>query len=183
MFGHTQFEADFGFTVEGDVPLHVAQFLIVGTQAGGFSENWVVLGMPEGTSAWVDGASVDSSAGCDGPTTDGLLDGITDISWTCPISDGVHHVASAARVADATAPIAATVYGYYNAGSYEALEELLVSLQPQVYGFGMKFINTMAKGNLANPKKLHLAVPANSACGKTTEERGDPEPVRQASPI
>jgi hypothetical protein len=139
-----EFEANQGFTVESDVPLHVAQFLIVGTQAGGigdsamlyvppveqrratytlttgqgFSENWVVLGMAEGTPVWLDGAPVDSSIGCDGPTTDGTLDGTTYISWTCPISDGVHDVASAAIAADATAPIAATVYGYYSAGSY-----------------------------------------------------------------
>jgi glyoxylase-like metal-dependent hydrolase (beta-lactamase superfamily II)/rhodanese-related sulfurtransferase len=45
-----------------------------------------------------------------------------------------------------------------------------------------QFINIMAELNLANPKKLHLAVPANSACGRTAEERGEPEPVRQLQP-
>lgn len=136
-------ESTVGFTVDATGPLHVAQFLVVGTSGGGigdssllpvpaleqrradytittgegFSENWVVLSMEQGAEAWVDGAAVDGTW-CDGPATDGTIGGATYVAWTCPIGDGVHRVASASDPFYAEAPLGVAVYGYYSAGSY-----------------------------------------------------------------
>ena len=88
------------------------------TTGQGFSENWIVVSMVQGGSAWIDGDEVGAPIGCAGPAVDGVLDGITYESWTCPVSDGSHTVWSAATKAAATEPIAVSVYGYYNAGSY-----------------------------------------------------------------
>ncbi len=125
-----------GFVAEASGPLHVAQFLVRGSDAGGigdnsllyvpavdqrrdeyvfttgsgFSEHWAVLSMVQGTTASVDGATVDATW-CDGPVTDGQLDGDTYVAWTCPIAETAHTL-----LADDV--VGLSVYGYYNAGSY-----------------------------------------------------------------
>lgn len=132
-----------GFTVDATGPLHVVQFLVVGTSAGGigdtdllpvpaveqrqadytittgegFSENWVVISAVSGTSVFVDGTET-AASWCDGPATDGSFGGDTYIAWTCPLADGVHRIASDADPFYATDPIGVAVYGYYSAGSY-----------------------------------------------------------------
>ncbi len=133
-----------GFVVEGSGPLHVGQFLVQGTEAGsigdtsllyvpaveqrqaaytlttgeGFSENWIVISAVEGTEPKVDGQDM-AAASCDGPVTDGVYEGQTYVSWTCPVSDGAHDVYSGTSVTDLEGPpIATFVYGYYSAGSY-----------------------------------------------------------------
>ncbi len=133
-----------GFIIESTGPLHVAQFLVQGTEAGvigdtsllyvppveqrqaaytlttgeGFSENWVVISAVDGTEPKVDGQDM-AAAGCNGPVVDGEYEGDTYVSWTCPIADGAHDVYSGSSVTDLEGPpIATFVYGYYNAGSY-----------------------------------------------------------------
>jgi hypothetical protein len=125
-----------GFVVEASGPLHVAQFLVRGSDAGnigdnsllyvpavdqrrdenvfttgsGFSQHWAVLSMVQGTLASIDGVAVDATW-CDGPATDGQLDGSTYVAWTCPITETAHTL-----LADDV--VGLNVYGYYNAGSY-----------------------------------------------------------------
>ena len=125
-----------GFIVDSSQPLHVAQFLVRGSDAGyigdnsllyvppveqrrdsyifttgqGFSEHWAVVSMEDGTSASIDGVPVDASS-CSGPATDGVLNTITYVTWTCEISEAVHGL-------QADADVGLLVYGYYNAGSY-----------------------------------------------------------------
>jgi hypothetical protein len=133
-----------GFIIEASGPLHVGQFLVQGTEAGsigdtsllyvpaveqrqagytlttgeGFSENWIVISGVQGTEPKVDGQGM-SAAGCSAPVTDGVYAGETYVSWTCPVSDGVHDVYSGTSVNDLEGPpIATFVYGYYSAGSY-----------------------------------------------------------------
>ncbi len=138
-----EFAANRGFTVEGSGPLHVAQFLVQGTEAGsigdssllyvpsveqrqasytfttgeGFSENWVVISGVEGTAPQLDGADMGTS-GCSGPVTDGVHGAETYVSWTCPVADGAHRVWTGAEFNAEGPPVAIFVYGYYNAGSY-----------------------------------------------------------------
>jgi hypothetical protein len=139
-----EFSARTGFVVESSGPLHVAQFLVQGTEAGaigdsallyvlpvqqrrasytlttgeGFSENWIVISGVEGTAPRLDGRDM-AAAGCSGPVTDGVHDGSTYVAWTCPVADGVHQVFTGADVGDEDGlPIAVYVYGYYSAGSY-----------------------------------------------------------------
>ncbi|MEK6609038.1 MAG: IgGFc-binding protein, partial [Myxococcota bacterium] len=144
--GFHELYATTGFTIESDAHLHVAQFLVVGTdiaspRAGagdnsllyvpaidqrrglyvfttgeGFDGNYAVVSMPEGGAATIDGFDVGSN--CEGPRDDGALDGVSYESFTCEISDGGHVVHSGGSVKEAKAPIGVFVYGYYAAGSY-----------------------------------------------------------------
>ncbi len=132
-----------GFTVEADGPLHVAQYLVVGTEAcysgdsallyvpavdqrrplyvfttgEGFATNQAVISMPEGVTAQLDGVDV-SAPSCYGPLDDGTVDGVAYVSYSCEIADGVHTAYSGTDPDTATEPIGVFVYGYYNAGSY-----------------------------------------------------------------
>ncbi len=125
-----------GFIVDSSQPVHVAQFLVRGSDAGwigdnsllyvppveqrrdsyifttgqGFSEHWAVVSMVDGTTASIDGVTVDASS-CSGPATDGVLANLTYVTWTCEISETVH-------VLEADDDVGLLVYGYYNAGSY-----------------------------------------------------------------
>jgi glyoxylase-like metal-dependent hydrolase (beta-lactamase superfamily II)/rhodanese-related sulfurtransferase len=45
-----------------------------------------------------------------------------------------------------------------------------------------QFIGIMDNLNLATPKRIHIAVPANLACGKTAAQRGEPTPPKQLRP-
>ena len=125
-----------GFVVDSSQPVHVAQFIVQGSDAGyigdnsllyvppveqrrdeyifttglGFSEHWAVVSMESGTAASIDGATIDSSW-CSGPVTDGELNGITYVTWTCPITETAHDL-------QADADVGLLVYGYYSAGSY-----------------------------------------------------------------
>jgi hypothetical protein len=131
------FKAKTGFVVEStDFPIQVVQYLTthqrteddIGdpemipvpaveqrrgyylfTTGEGFSENWAVVSMPDGTAATIDGADVADT--CD-DWTDGTLGGVTYRAYYCAITEDVH-------VVDAgDAPVGVTVYGYYEAGSY-----------------------------------------------------------------
>jgi hypothetical protein len=138
-----EFESDRGFVVDATQPVHVVQFLVIGTSAGyigdssmlyvpaaeqrradytlttgeGFSENWLVLSIADGTTLYVDGQQV-TSTWCEGPAVEGSLDGTDYVAWQCPIQDGAHRVASAVDPLLATEPFGVSVYGYYSAGSY-----------------------------------------------------------------
>ena len=133
-----QLMSDTGFTVQADQPIHVAQYLIAGedlpagqtgdssmiyvmpveqrrqeytfTTGEGFSSNWVVVSMVDGTTTLLDGVEL-NTAGCEGPHVDGNLLGNDYVAWTCAVIDGVHTI-------DADADVAIYVYGYYSAGSY-----------------------------------------------------------------
>ena len=133
-----QLIADTGFTVESTAAIHVAQYLVAGedlpsgttgdssmiyvmpaeqrrpeytfTTGEGFTTNYVVVSMIDGTHAELDGTEL-SAAGCVGPTSDGVLLGEAYVAWTCAIADGVHKVS-------ADLDVAIYVYGYYSAGSY-----------------------------------------------------------------
>ncbi len=134
-----------GFVVESSGPLHVAQFLVIGTEvspttgdssllyvpavnqrrglyvfttAKGFGTNWAVISMPVGTYVLLDTEEVTSSARCNGPRVDGDLEGTTYEEWTCRIDDGVHTVHSGTSTEEAKTQIGVFVYGYYSAGSY-----------------------------------------------------------------
>ena len=142
------FWATTGFTVEATRPLHVAQFLVVGTDVGNAYENAMgdsaLLYVPAleqrrpvyvfttGEGFAVNWAAVSKPQGvsamidgmeinnslCRGPLVDGVVDGVTYESWYCEIADGVHTVHSGDSVDTAADDIAVYVYGYYNAGSY-----------------------------------------------------------------
>jgi len=125
-----------GFIVDSTSPVHVAQFLVQGTDAGnigdnsllyvppveqrrdnyvfttgqGFTEHWAVVSTVAGTSADIDGTAIDSTW-CSGPATDGDLNGDTYVTWTCPITEAAHTFTSSANAGLA-------IYGYYSAGSY-----------------------------------------------------------------
>jgi len=131
-----EFRTNTGFTVDSSAPVHVAQFLVQGTDAGdigdnsllyvppveqrqdeyvfttgqGFSEHWAVVSMPQGTTASIDGTTIDNTW-CDGPNAEGTLNTLVYEAYTCPITETAHTL-----VADDVVGLA--VYGYYSAGSY-----------------------------------------------------------------
>ena len=137
-----------GFIVEASGRVHVAQFLVVGldvhspiagrgdssllyipplnqrredyifTTGEGFQSNWVVVSVPQGVSASLDGSELSTLSGCSGPVSEGTLGTTSYEAWTCSISDGVHRVWSGAGSAPASENIGVLVYGYYAAGSY-----------------------------------------------------------------
>ncbi len=134
-----------GFTVESGGPLHVAQFLVIGTEvspttgdssllyvpavdqrrglyifttAKGFGTNWAVISIPQGAAVRIDDTDVKTNPECNGPRIDGVLGGITYEEWTCRIQDGVHTIHSGSSPEQATTKIGVYVYGYYGAGSY-----------------------------------------------------------------
>ncbi len=137
-----------GFTVEATGPLHVAQFLAVGTDAGnayqGANGDSALLYVPAleqrrpvylfttGEDFAVNWAVISKPQGvpamldgvpvdvpmCNGPLLDGNIDGVIYETWTCEIADGVHQVHSGDSPETAVDDIAVYVYGYYNAGSY-----------------------------------------------------------------
>jgi len=141
-----EFFANTGFVVDADGPLHVAQFITAGSDiaypiagAGdpsllffpsveqrrgvyvfatgeGFQSNWAVVSLPQNTPVKIDGKDLTSE--CTGPLVDGTLDGINYESWTCRIADGAHIVHSGDTPETADYPIAVSVYGYYDVGSY-----------------------------------------------------------------
>jgi hypothetical protein len=142
-----EFFANTGFVLQASAPVHVAQFLVKGsdvpsgnygdnsllyvppvdqrrgtytfTTGEGFSRNAVVISMVEGTVLTVDGLdSTLPASGCGAPQEDGELNGQTYVSVTCDIDDGVHQVHSGAVADEAGDPLGVYVYGYYNAGSY-----------------------------------------------------------------
>jgi hypothetical protein len=141
--GYREFFSPVGFTIDSTGPLHVAQFLVSGsdtvaeigdpsllyvpavdqrrglyifTTGEGFSRNHAVISMPEGAGARIDG--VDVKGACEGPEKDGELDGVVYVSYTCDIEDGAHMVHSGESPEKASVPIGVFVYGYYEAGSY-----------------------------------------------------------------
>ncbi len=137
-----------GFIVEASDRVHVAQFLVVGldvhspiagrgdssllyipplnqrredyifTTGEGFQSNWVVVSVPQGVSASLDGSELSTLSGCSGPVSEGTLGTTSYEAWTCSISDGVHRVWSGAGTAPGSENIGVLVYGYYAAGSY-----------------------------------------------------------------
>jgi IgGFc binding protein len=134
-----------GFIIESTGPLHVAQFLVVGTEvtpaigdssllyvpavdqrrglyvfttAEGFGTNWAVISMSKGTQVMIDDTDVSAVADCNGPRVDGILEGVTYEEWTCRIADGMHTVHSGPSAEKTTTGIGVFVYGYYEAGSY-----------------------------------------------------------------
>ncbi len=134
-----------GFVVDSSGPLHVAQFLVVGSEVSpsigdssllyvpavdqrrglfifttgkGFASNWAVISMPEGVGVTIDNTDVKTNSNCNGPRIDGDLEGTTYEEWTCKIQDGVHTVHSGSTPEKTGEPIGVYVYGYYNAGSY-----------------------------------------------------------------
>ncbi len=140
---YAEFFTNHGFVVDADGPLHVAQFLTVGTDAGGvgdsalmyvpalaqrrnvylfvtgegFSENHATISAPSGVGVTLDGVEVGPPQ-CSGPWADGELDGVVYESYSCPIADGVH-VAHSGESVDAPGEVFGVyVYGYYYAGSY-----------------------------------------------------------------
>jgi hypothetical protein len=82
----------------------------------GFSENWAVVSMPDGTSATIDGNDVATT--CTPSYVDGdLLNAGTGIMETyrayhCAIADGRHDVTS-------DGVVGVMVFGYYAVGSYQ----------------------------------------------------------------
>ena len=76
----------------------------------GFSENWAVVSMPEGTTATIDGDDVEAT--CRPMYTDGDLEGVTYRAYHCLIVDGRHDVTS-------TGVVGVMVFGYYAVGSYQ----------------------------------------------------------------
>ncbi|MCP4674515.1 MAG: hypothetical protein GY854_03155 [Deltaproteobacteria bacterium] len=142
---YREFFSTTGFVVESRGPLHVAQFLVIGTEvsptqgdssllyvpaadqrrglyvfttAKGFGTNWAVISMPQGTQVMIDGVEVTADPNCNGPRVDGDLEGITYEEWTCKVDDGVHTVHSGSSSENANTKIGVFVYGYYYAGSY-----------------------------------------------------------------
>jgi hypothetical protein len=137
-----------GFIVESTGPLHVAQFLVVGSDVGyayeGANGDSALLYVPAleqrrplylfttGENFAVNWAVISAPAEtplmldeqevnnsrCRGPLVDGELDGVTYWSWFCEIEDGVHTVYSGDSPETADVDIAVYVYGYYSAGSY-----------------------------------------------------------------
>jgi hypothetical protein len=75
---------------------------------GSWIKNYVVIGMPEGTTVEIDGTAIGSN--CTGMTS-GTLDGINYVSRRCPLSEGVHTMTG-------DKPFGIVAYGYGNAGSY-----------------------------------------------------------------
>ncbi|MBW2260897.1 MAG: IgGFc-binding protein [Deltaproteobacteria bacterium] len=131
-----EFKARTGFTLDASQPVQVLQVLTtqlqtednigdssfipfpaveqrrsyyVFTTGEGFSENWAVVSMPEGTDATIDDFDVASTCS---PSPDGTLGSVAYTAWYCEIEDG-HHVVDAGEQ-----PVGVTVYGYYGAGSY-----------------------------------------------------------------
>jgi hypothetical protein len=81
-------------------------FLVPGT----FSQNYMVLAMPQNATVTVDGTALGEFNDCyEGDI--GTVNGILYKQLTCPMTEGVHTVAS-------SMPVGLTVYGYYNVGSY-----------------------------------------------------------------
>ena len=138
---YLHFQSNTPFILESNEnhPVHVGQFLIsqgyvgdhvigdpsflmfpaveewrgayIFTTGRGFSEDYVVIALPETASATLDGADIFTPF-CDDPVPIGDIDGASYVQVTCPIEDGVHTVDSGEY------PVGVTVYGYYNAGSY-----------------------------------------------------------------
>lgn len=75
-----------------------------------FSENYMVLAMPETAAVQVDGQPLGEFNNC--VTGDiGMVGAIQYTQLTCPMAEGVHTIS-------ANMPVGLTVYGYYNVGSY-----------------------------------------------------------------
>ncbi|HLU65026.1 MAG TPA: IgGFc-binding protein [Kofleriaceae bacterium] len=75
-----------------------------------FSQNYMVLAVPDGAEVTVDGLGLDLMTGCEEGEI-GERDGTHLRQVTCPVAEGVHRVA-------ADRPLGLTVYGYYSVGSY-----------------------------------------------------------------
>ena len=136
------------FIVEATGPVHVGQFLVVGldinspiagagdssllyippisqrredyvfTTGEGFQSNWVVVSVPQGVAASLDGSELSTLSACSGPVAEGTLGTTSYEAWTCEISDGVHRIYSGSGSEPGTDNIGVLVYGYYAAGSY-----------------------------------------------------------------
>lgn len=140
-----EFFVNTGFTVSSTKPLHVGQFLVIGTETDleigdssllyvpalaqrrsfyifttgkNFAYNYAVISKAEGTLATLDGQDISTSDDCRGPFIDGQIGGKTYEAWTCLVEDGSHTIHSGATLAEAEAPLGVFVYGYYDAGSY-----------------------------------------------------------------
>lgn len=75
-----------------------------------FSQNYMVLAMPQNATVMVDGRALGEFNDCvEGPI--GTVQGTVYKQLTCPMTEGSHTVAS-------NMPVGLTVYGYYNVGSY-----------------------------------------------------------------
>ena len=75
-----------------------------------FSQNYMVLALPDGAQVTVDGLGIELMTGC----TEGAIGDLGDTRMrqlTCAVSEGVHRV-------EADRPVGLTVYGYYSVGSY-----------------------------------------------------------------
>jgi len=140
-----EFFVNTGFTLSSSKPLHVGQFLVIGTETDieigdssllyvpalaqrrsfyifttgkNFAYNYAVISKAEGVTATLDGQDISSSEDCSGPSIDGQVGGKTYEAWTCRIEDGSHTIHSGATLAEAEDPLGVFVYGYYDAGSY-----------------------------------------------------------------
>jgi hypothetical protein len=76
--------------------------------AEGFDEDWVVVAIPAGASATLDGVDVASTCGSMESLSMGSLD---YAAYTCSVTDGVHEVIG-------TVGVSVDVYGYHTGGSY-----------------------------------------------------------------
>lgn len=78
-----------------------------------FSANYVVIGMPAGTTVLLDEGDIlgDEFMMLCTYETVGELDGTVYEAVTCPVDPGAHTI-------DSTLPVGISVYGYYNVGSY-----------------------------------------------------------------
>lgn len=77
-----------------------------------FSKDYVVISGENDTEISLDGEEISGEfkQRCDRATV-GDLDGVTYVSYTCPVEDGPHRIG-------ASKPVAIMVYGYYSVGSY-----------------------------------------------------------------
>jgi hypothetical protein len=135
---YMDFPSKTGFVLESTKPVHVIQYMAsqqqcsplyigdpsmvpvpaveerrsyyVVTTGVGFMVNYVVVSMPEGYDALLDGGDVASS--CGAPVTTGVLDGETYLQYTCEVADGAHTIDGGSQ------PVGVIVYGNYRAGSY-----------------------------------------------------------------
>jgi hypothetical protein len=78
-----------------------------------FTEDYVVVALPEGASVIIDGLDVQGDEFQTRCTYEdaGLIEGVNYIAATCTVEDGPHELRS-------DQPVGLMVYGYYNVGSY-----------------------------------------------------------------
>lgn len=130
-----EFRANTGFVLEATLPIHLVRIITAREQnvddvgdptmvpvpavaqhsilhpfatAEGFVEDWVVVAIPAGSTATLDGADVATACGS---VSESISMGLLDFTaYTCSVTDGAHEVTG-------SGPVSVDVYGYHPGGS------------------------------------------------------------------